>query len=68
MIDKIKQFETVLNGYYPSSSDIRLTPNKRSVLRGLSSWRYKNAVYKFPIEIKALQRLWKYRQPEKEGF
>lgn len=68
MIDKIKQFETVLNGYYPSNSDIRLTPSKRRVLRGLSGWRYKNAVYKFPLEIKVLQRVWKYRRPETEGF
>jgi anaerobic magnesium-protoporphyrin IX monomethyl ester cyclase len=68
MIDKIKQFEIVLNGYYPTCSDIRLTPTKRKVLKLISAWRYKSNVYTFPKEISLLQRTWKYRQPEIEGF
>ncbi|MBI3520059.1 MAG: radical SAM protein [Bacteroidetes bacterium] len=68
MIDRIKQFETVLNGYYPTNSDIRLTPAKKLILKSLSSWRYKTSFYKLPKEISYLQRIWKYRQPETEGF
>jgi radical SAM superfamily enzyme YgiQ (UPF0313 family) len=68
MINKIKDFETVLNGYYPTVSDIRLTGMKRKILRGLSSLRYKTGLYAKPYELKALQILWKYRQPEIEGF
>ena len=68
MIDKIKDFETVLNGYYPTASDIRLTNLKRKVLRNIASVRYKTGLYKKPYELKALQILWKYRQPEIEGF
>ncbi|HYC29461.1 MAG TPA: radical SAM protein, partial [Chitinophagaceae bacterium] len=68
MIDKIKDFETVLNGYYPTVSDVRLTGLKRNVIRSLASLRYKMRVYKKPYELKALQILWKYRQPEIEGF
>jgi anaerobic magnesium-protoporphyrin IX monomethyl ester cyclase len=68
MINKIKDFETVLNGYYPTVSDIRLTGTKRRILRTLSSLRYKTGIYKKPYELKALQMLWKYRQPEIEGF
>ena len=68
MIDKIKQFETVLNGYYPTNSDIRLTPTKRKILKLFSGWRYKSNFYYFPKEIRLLQRAWKYRQPETEGF
>lgn len=68
MIDKIKQFETVLNGYYPTNSDIRLTPLKRGLLKLISSWRYKTSIYTFPKEINFLHRVWKYRQPETEGF
>jgi radical SAM superfamily enzyme YgiQ (UPF0313 family) len=68
MIDKIKQFEIVLNGYYPTNSDIRLTPIKRTILRSLSTWRYKTNFYMLPKEISFLQRIWKYRQPEIEGF
>jgi anaerobic magnesium-protoporphyrin IX monomethyl ester cyclase len=68
MIDKIKDFETVLNGYYPTVSDVRLSKFKKKMLHTLSSIRYKTGVYKKPYEVKALQILWKYRQPEIEGF
>jgi anaerobic magnesium-protoporphyrin IX monomethyl ester cyclase len=68
MIDKIKDFETVLNGYYPTVSDTKLTSLKRSLLRNVAALRYKTKLYKHPYEIKILQRLWKYRQPEIEGF
>lgn len=68
MIDKIKNFETVLNGYYPTVSDLRMVSWKRKSLKLLSSARYKFGVYQTPYEIKALQKLWKYRQPEIEGF
>ena len=68
MIDKIKDFETVLNGYYPTVSDIRLSKFKKKFLHTLSSIRYKTGVYRKPYELKALQVLWKYRQPEIEGF
>jgi len=68
MIDKIKDFETVLNGYYPTVSDIRLTGVKKKLLRMLSWLRYRTGIYYKPYELKALQILWKYRQPEIEGF
>lgn len=69
MIDKIKNFETVLNGYYPTVSDIKLKPLQRKIMNRISSFRYKTGFYSLPYEIKALQKFWlKYRQPELEGF
>ncbi|OQP63038.1 B12-binding domain-containing radical SAM protein [Niastella populi] len=68
MVDKIRDFETVLNSYYPTVSDIRLTGFKRSIMRSLSAVRYKTGLYWKPYELKVLQLLWKYRQPEIEGF
>lgn len=68
MVDYIKNFETVLNGYYPTVSDIKLSPLKIKSMKTLSSLRYKWNWYKFPYEIKAMQKLFKYRQPELEGF
>ena len=68
MIDKIKDFETVLNGYYPTISDVRLSGLKRKIIHTLASIRYKSGLYWKPYELKILQRLWKYRQPEIEGF
>ena len=68
MIDRIKDFETVLNSYYPTVSDIRLSPFKRKLMRVASYTRYKSGIYRKPYELKALQLIWKYRQPEIEGF
>jgi anaerobic magnesium-protoporphyrin IX monomethyl ester cyclase len=68
MVDKIRNFETVLNGYYPTVSDIRLNNLKRKVLHVLSAIRYRASFYKYPYEIKLLHRIWRYRQPEIQGF
>lgn len=69
MIDKIKNFETVLNGYYPTVSDVKLSALNKKIMRAASTMRYKMEWYNFPYEIKALQKFWlKYRQPEIEGF
>lgn len=68
MIDKIQNFETVLNGYYPTVSDFRIKGYKKKLLRLTSGIRFKYQFYKFPYEIKVMQKIWKYRQPEIEGF
>lgn len=68
MINKIKNFETVLNAYYPTETDIRLKKYQRLILKAISFIRYKLNWYKFPYEIKALHIWWKYRQPETQGF
>lgn len=68
MVDKIKNFETVLNGYYPTVTDSRLSVTERRMMKLASAFRYKNKLYKLPYEIKVLQRVFKYRQPELEGF
>jgi anaerobic magnesium-protoporphyrin IX monomethyl ester cyclase len=58
----------VLNGYYPTVTDTKLTPFRTKLLKLISSLRYKTNWNKFPYEIKIMQRLFKYRQPEMEGF
>ncbi len=68
MIDKIRNFETVLNGYYPTVSDIRMNNLKRRLMKMVAGLRYKLGYYDYPYEIKLLHRLWKYRQPEIQGF
>jgi hypothetical protein len=68
MIDRIRNFETVLNGVYPTVTDIRLNDLKRRAIKLVASMRYKVNVYSHPYEIKLLQRIWKYRQPEIQGF
>lgn len=68
MIDKIRNFETVLNGAYPTATDIRLNSLKRAAIKAVSTLRYKISLYKYPYEIKLLQHVWRYRQPEIQGF
>ena len=65
---RIRNFERVLNAYYPTSTDARLTGAWRALLRGASAWRYHSRVYGFPLELRALQRLVNYQRPETSGF
>ena len=69
MINKILGFETVLNARYPTVSDFKLTPIQKKVMRWLSHIRYRTNFFRFPYELKVLQKFWlNYRQPEIEGF
>lgn len=69
MVDKIKNFETVINARYPTSTDPKLTTFQRKVMHAISAPRYHTGFYKYPYELKALQKFWlRYRQPEIEGF
>ena len=68
MIDKIRNFETVLNGRYPTVTDIRLNDFRRKFIRMVAAVRYAVNIYRYPYEIKLLQRIWRYRQPEIQGF
>lgn len=65
---QFRNFERVLHGYYPTISDLRLTRFRRRALRLVSSWRYHASLYTLPIEVQALQRAFRYRQPEIEGL
>lgn len=68
MINKIRDFETVLNGYYPTVSDIRLNAFKRRMIHWMAGLRYRTNFYGYPYEIKLLHKIWRYRQPEIQGF
>lgn len=62
-------FETVLNAYYPTSTDLRLHRGPwRWLLRALSGWRYRRRFYRWPLELRALQALMRYQRPESSGF
>jgi len=69
MVKRIRNFETVLNAYYPTISDFKLTSFQKKVMRVLSSIRYKRKIYFLPYDLKVLQKFWlRYRRPEIEGF
>ena len=67
-INKIRNFDKVLNAYYPTVSDLKITGWKRKLLNVLGAWRYSVSFYHAPYEVRLAMKLIKYRQPEVEGF
>ena len=65
---RIRNFERVLNAFYPTVTDRRMTPARRALLRAASSWRYALGVYGAPWELQVLQRVLHYQRPETTGF
>ena len=65
---KVRDFESVLNAYYPTVTDTRITPARRRLLRAASAWRYHARAYARPLELNLLQRAFRYQRPETTGF
>lgn len=65
---QIKDFERVLNAYYPTSTDPALGGLWRVALKSLAAWRYHLRLYRFPFELRALHRVLAYQRPETSGF
>ncbi len=65
---RVRDFERVLNAFYPTTTDRRLTGPRRALLRTVSSWRYGLELYGASYELRALHRLMKYQRPETTGF
>lgn len=65
---QLYDFERVLNAYYPTATDTRLTGLRRKLLRWASAWRYHSQIYRAPLELRLLNRLMAYQRPETSGF
>ena len=65
---RVRNFERVINAYYPTVTDSKLTRWHRAALRAASAWRYGLKWYGAPYELRALQRLIHYQRPETTGF
>ncbi len=65
---RVRNFERVVNAFYPTVTDTKLSPGMRLLLRGLSAWRYRLQIYAMPLELLALQKLIRYQRPETTGF
>jgi hypothetical protein len=65
---RARNFERVLNAFYPTVTDPRLTGAARMVLRAASGWRYATRMYGAPYELRVLHRLMRYQRPETTGF
>jgi radical SAM superfamily enzyme YgiQ (UPF0313 family) len=65
---RVRDFESVLNAFYPTVTDTRLTGPRRALLRAASAWRYHAEWYQWPLELNLLQRAFHYQRPETTGF
>jgi hypothetical protein len=65
---QIRDFQWVLNAYYPTATDLKLTQLRRWILRAMSAWRFQLGFYRFPLELRALHKLFAYQRPETSGF
>jgi hypothetical protein len=65
---RVRDFERVLNAFHPTTTDGKLSPFHRALLKTVSSWRYLLEVYGGSYELAALQRLMHYQRPETTGF
>lgn len=65
---RMRDFERVLNAYYPTSTDAKLTNVWRTLLRTAAAWRYHTRVYRYPLELRALHKFVAYQRPETSGF
>jgi radical SAM superfamily enzyme YgiQ (UPF0313 family) len=65
---KVRNFECVLNAYYPTVTDSRLQGMLRLALKAASAWRYGLGFYGFPLELRILQKLLSYQRPETSGL
>lgn len=65
---RVRNFERVINAYYPTVTDLRLTGWRRAALKAASGLRYALQWYDAPYELRALHRLMQYQRPETTGF
>ena len=67
-LQKLNNFETVLNARYPTVSDLKIRTWHKQVLRTLGGWRYRLRVYDNPLELRAMFKLISYTRPEQAGL
>ncbi|MGH9337732.1 MAG: B12-binding domain-containing radical SAM protein, partial [Vicinamibacteria bacterium] len=65
---RVRDFERVLNAFYPTTTDRRLTRWRRALLKTASSGRYRFEIYGAAYELRVLHRLMRYQRPETTGF
>lgn len=65
---RIHDFETVMSARWPTIQDMRLSRWGRAVLQSLASWRYAFGAYDHPVELRAVQKLLRLRQPKVESL
>ncbi len=66
----LADFQTVLNAQFPTSTMRHIKPGSWQfhLLKAVSGLRYHSGWYRFPLELKWLQKKFAYQRPEISGF
>ncbi len=65
---RIDSFELVVNSRWPTIQDTRLPGWGRTLLKSLSSWRYRLGLYAVPFELQVAQKAIDLRKPKVESL
>lgn len=66
--DLIDNFEVVISSRWPTVQDIRAPKWSRTLLKGLSAWRYASRVYGHPKELRWAHQFINLRKPKEESL
>lgn len=65
---KVRDFECVLNAYYPTITNQRMQGFWKWFLKAASALRYSLGIYAYPLELRVIQKLIAYQRPETSGL
>jgi hypothetical protein len=60
----VSEFGQVLNAYYPTSTDPRLAGWRGKFIKLTAGWRYHTNFYRYPLELKVLDKLLGYQRQD----
>jgi radical SAM superfamily enzyme YgiQ (UPF0313 family) len=61
---KVLDFNQVLNAYYPTTTNPRLAGWRGKLVKSAASWRYLSGFYRYPLELKALDKVLGYQRQD----
>jgi len=67
-VQRVRDFETVLNAWSPGVSDVALGPRARQMLKLLAGPRYQLGLYRRPLGLRIALKALRHRRVEQEGL
>jgi len=61
---QVSEFGQVLNAYFPTTTNPNLQGWRGKVVKSMASWRYHSGFYRYPIELKVLDRILAYQRQD----
>jgi hypothetical protein len=61
---QLTEFNQVLNAYFPTTTNPRLRGWRGKVVKSAAAWRYQTGFYRYPLELKVLDKLLAYQRQD----